>query len=170
MVCPTRGFGGCLYSPEEVLRHHTRSGVRLAAGPAQSTLWGGRSAYHYGASGPSLVGMCASSCRFRKTIICIKRSPDEDVMPLLPTPLYNWYLLILDSKYGNWYICFDHLVELFAMLHFNSSFGMLLCSPFVGVGLEYDWDTSWSPMTWQFLLFSRLVPANHNFTKTYGNH
>jgi hypothetical protein len=35
---------------------------------------------------------------------------------------------------------------------------------------QYNWDTSWSPMTWQFLLFSRLVPANHNFTKTHGNH
>jgi hypothetical protein len=32
------------------------------------------------------------------------------------------------------------------MLHFNSSFGMLLCFSFVRVGLEYDWDTSWSPI------------------------
>jgi hypothetical protein len=41
----------------------------------------------------------------------------------------------------------DQLDEVLAMLHFNSSFKILLGFPFVGVGSEYDWDMSWSRMT-----------------------
>jgi hypothetical protein len=88
----------------------------------------------------------------------LRQTESEKLCPFYRTLLCDWYLLILDSEYGNWYIRFGHLDELLAMLHFNSSFGILICCSFVGVGLEYDWYTTWSPMTWQFLLFSRLVP------------
>jgi hypothetical protein len=51
------------------------------------------------------------------------------------------------------------------MLYFDSSFEVLLGCSFVGV----DWDTSLESYVSLSLLFSCLVPANHNFTKTHGN-
>jgi hypothetical protein len=67
--------------------------------------------------------------------------------PFYRTPLCDRFLLIPYSEYGKRYICFDHLDEVFVVLHFNSSFKILLVFSFVGVVSKYDWDMSWSRMT-----------------------
>jgi hypothetical protein len=107
----------------------------------------GRSVPGGGSPGPSLVGSCTSSCPFQKTIICVKRSPDEEVMPILPNPTVR--LISSDSELRLWQMIypFRSSREVFTMLHFNSSFKILLGCSFVGVGSKYDWDTSWSRMT-----------------------
>jgi hypothetical protein len=40
--------------------------------------------------------------------------------------LQNYYLFILSFKYSKWYICFNRLDELFAMVYFNLSFEIVL--------------------------------------------
>jgi hypothetical protein len=50
--------------------------------------------------GPSLVDVCALSCRIRKAIICVKRSSDEGVMPVLPNPTLR--LISSDSELRIW--------------------------------------------------------------------
>jgi hypothetical protein len=53
-----------------------------------------------GGPGPSLVGACALSFPFRKAIICVKMSPDEGVMPVLPNPALR--LISFDSELRIW--------------------------------------------------------------------
>jgi hypothetical protein len=49
-----------------------------------------------GSPGPSRVGVCTLWCPFRKAIICVKRSLDEGVMPVLPNPALR--LISSDSE------------------------------------------------------------------------
>jgi hypothetical protein len=53
-----------------------------------------------GSLSPSLVGACASSCPSRKTIIGVKRSPDEEVMPVLANP--DLRVISSDSELRIW--------------------------------------------------------------------
>jgi hypothetical protein len=55
-------------------------------------------------SGPSLVGAFVSSCPFRKTIIASNGVWMRKLCPFYRTPLSDWYLHILNSEYGKWYI------------------------------------------------------------------
>jgi hypothetical protein len=83
----------------------------------------------------------------KKTIICVKQSQDEEVMPVLSNPALR--LTSSDSRLQIWQLISISIISMSSLqcctliLHF----GMLLYCSFVGVGLEYHWDTSWSPMT-----------------------
>jgi hypothetical protein len=64
-----------------------------------TSLWG-RSAFGGEVAYPTLIGASVSLCRFRKVIIRIKRSPDEEVMLVLPNPALR--LISSDSGLRIW--------------------------------------------------------------------
>jgi hypothetical protein len=60
----------------------------------------GRSVPGGGGLGPPVVSACASSCPFRKPIICVKWSLDEEVMLVLPNPALR--LISSNSEHRIW--------------------------------------------------------------------
>jgi hypothetical protein len=129
------------------VKEASRRWAETDPGIARSASSWGRSVQGCGGPGPSLVGACASSCPFRKAIICIKQSPDEGGMPVLPNPSLRLISSYSELRIWQMIYPFRHLDEVFAMLYFNSSLKILLGCSFVGVASEYDWDTSWSRTT-----------------------
>jgi hypothetical protein len=108
--------------------------------------------------GSSLTGACVSLCCFQKVLIHIKRSSDKGVMPVLRNPSLR--RISSDSGHRIWQMIYSFRSSRRALRNV-----VLLGCSFVRV----DWDMSLESYVSLTLLFSYLVPANHNFTKTHGN-